>query len=138
MSGNPYFWNRFFFNLTFLISTLPDHSPTLSSFESISSIKSPKFYLSIFYRYFSNMIRQTRIVFGIIIYHHNLTIMKSRTPFQPISQIKQNVTNKYHKNYCQNYHQKNLTLYQLQLDKIVVIQRWFRATINQSNRKKET
>ena len=64
--------------------------------------------------------------------------MKSRTPFQPISQIKQNVTNKYHKNYCQNYHQKNLTLYQLQQDKIVVIQRWFRAKINQSNRKKET
>jgi hypothetical protein len=63
--------------------------------------------------------------------------MNSRRPLQPISQIKQNVTAKYQRNYCQNHHQKTLTLYQLHHDKIVLIQRWFRKTVSKSNRKQE-
>lgn len=62
--------------------------------------------------------------------------MKNSRALQPISQIKQNVTSKYQKNYCQNHHQKTLNLYQFHQDKIVFIQRWFRSKMNQSNKKK--
>lgn len=52
MMGSWYFWNKLFFNLMFLISILPEKTPTFSSFESISYMNSPKCSFRIFYRYF--------------------------------------------------------------------------------------
>lgn len=84
MMGRWYFWSNPFLSLRFLILILPDHIPTLSYFESTSSKNYPRFSLSIFSKYFSNIITIWRCLICYYRHYFNPQKVILTTHYPPI------------------------------------------------------